>query len=394
MEHLRRFLDYLRYEKQYTDCTLTSYEGDLNQYVDYVLSLGLNWIEPSEGDKDLLRSWLSQLMDDGYKTSSVQRKLSAVKAFYKYFVRVGELSKNPMSSVRGPRSEKPLPTVLDQQTIESLLDDTEVDLEDFIAVRDQLLFEVLFETGIRRSELVSLKLQNVDLTERQIKVYGKGRKERVIPFGESLRSRIERYLELRSEKVGESEVFFVSLKNKGLKGDDVYQIVHRKLEKVSGLARRGPHVFRHTFATAMLNNGADLLSVKELLGHSSISTTVRYTHTSLAELKQMYNAHPRVQKIENVMDIRIQSVHFTMKPELEAFIQKKVDKLSRLYDAIDHADVVLKLDAKSDREHSKVASIRLDIPGPDLFAEKESASFEESIDLAVDALKRQIEKLK
>ncbi len=295
-EWLQQFLDYLRYEKQYTDCTLESYEGDLLQFVAYVESLNLGWEAPTEGDKDLLRSWLSSLMDNGYKASSVQRKLSTIKSLYRYLVRIKFLEKNPAIVVRGPKSEKPLPAVLDEKLVESLLDDSDVDFSDFESLRNQLIFEVLFQTGLRRAELVGLKGRDVDLSLCQLKVLGKGKKERVVPFGEGLKERIKQYLDLKREKFGETEVFFVSLSSKGLSGDEVYQIVSKKLEGVVGLARRGPHVFRHTFATAMLNNGADLMSVKELLGHSSVSTTVKYTHTSLSELKKMYNAHPRAKK--------------------------------------------------------------------------------------------------
>ena len=162
---------------------------------------------------------------------------------------------------------------------------------------------------------------------------------------------------------------------------------------IPGLARRGPHTLRHSFATDMLNEGADLTAVKELLGHSSLSTTVRYTHTTFKELQKMYHAHPRAQAEEKNMVVRIQFVHLDADKALEAFIQKKLDRLDRFFDEVIHADVVLK-EVKSNEGKDKFASIRLGIPGNDLFAEKTAASFEEAVDLSIDALKKQIEKAK
>lgn len=393
MEVLTRFLSYLRYERHHSEKTVESYALDLKQYLSYAKELDSAFIVPSEQDRDVVRSWISSLMDDKYQSSSVQRKLSAIKSFYRFLVRVGELKKNPVSSIRSPRVKAPLSSFLDEPALKELLNDTELYEADFLSVRDQLILEMLFETGIRRAEMCSLRLLDVDLCAMSIKVYGKGGKERIVPFGPFLKKRIEQYLFVRGEKVGLSEFFFVSLKNKMLSGADLYAVVHSKLDHVSGLSRRGPHVFRHTFATVMLNNGADLMSVKELLGHSSVSTTVRYTHTSLAELKKMYNAHPRAQR-KNGMEVRIQAVHFTMSQDLEDFVQKKLNRLDRLHDGVAYAEVVLKLDAKGGDGKNKEVFIRLDVPGPDLCAEKVASTFEEAVDLAVDAIKRQIEKVK
>ncbi|KGN97097.1 integrase [Porphyromonas gingivicanis] len=392
MEFLLDFLGYLRYERNQSEKTVESYEVDLRQFLGFASLHSMEDFVPSEQDRDLIRMWLSSLIEECYKSSSVQRKLSAVKSFYRYLLKVGIIKKNPVAYLRGPKSEKPLPAVLDEREVCALLDE-DLDPEDFLMVRNQLILEMLFDAGLRRSELASLLFENVDLQKMTIKILGKGNKERFVPFGPPLKERIEQYLRLRREKVGMSEYFFVSLKNKTLSGADVYDVVHQKLVLFPDLARQSPHVLRHTFATVMLDRGADLMAVKELLGHAKVSTTVRYTHTSLAELKKVYNAHPRAIKKKG-MDVRIQAVHFTMSQDLEAFVQKKVERLERLHDGVLAAEVTMRLEPKGDGESNKVASIRLQVAGPDLFAEKSASTFEEAIDLSVDAIKRQIERLK
>lgn len=393
MEWLQDFLSFLRYERNQSEKTIESYEADLRQFFLFCSFLAKEDCLPSDLDKDLIRSWLSSLVEEGYKPSSVQRKLSAVKSFYRYLLKVEVIKKNPAVHLRAPKAVKPLPAVLDEKDMRVLLEQNDFDPTDFLQVRNQLILEMLFDTGLRRSELVSLLVVNVDLQKMTFKILGKGNKERFVPFGPLLKQRIEQYLCLRREKVGMSEYFFVSLRNKTLTGADVYEVVHHKLSLFPELARQSPHVLRHTFATVMLNRGADLMAVKELLGHSKVATTVRYTHTSLAELKKVYDAHPRAIKGKS-MNVRVKAVHFTLSQELEAFVQRKLDRLDRLHDGILGAEVTLKLEPKGDGESNKVASIRLQVAGPDLFAEKSSSTFEEAVDLSVDAIKRQIERLK
>ncbi|MDD6933985.1 MAG: ribosome-associated translation inhibitor RaiA [Bacteroidales bacterium] len=388
-----RFLDYLRYERNQSDYTLVAYRTDLLQYIAYVEQLLGEGFVPSEGDRDLIRGFLVSLMEKGMKSSSVHRKVSSIKSYYLYLVKIGLLEHSPARLIRSPRGEKPLPAVLSELEIEHLLGREEIDEADFLSLRNYLVLEMLYQTGMRRGELVGLREDSVDLTLDILKVFGKGRKERIVPFGKDLSRRITQYLTLKHEKIGLSRFFFVTLSNQPLGGEDVYRIVHERLQSVPGLARRGPHVLRHTFATTMLSNGAELMAVKELLGHKSVSTTVLYTHTSLAELQQMYNAHPRASKKKSIMEVRIQSIHFTASAALEEFVQKKLDRLDRLYGGVVKAEVILKV-AKSEDDKNKEASIRLEVPGPDLFAEKQAPSFEEAIDLVVDALKRQIDKLK
>ncbi|WP_304621723.1 ribosome hibernation-promoting factor, HPF/YfiA family [Porphyromonas macacae] len=233
---------------------------------------------------------------------------------------------------------------------------------------------------------------DVDVAGRCLKVLGKGDKERIIPFGERLSGMIKKWRIIRDKKVGNPKFFFVSLKGRPMKAEEVYPVVYRFLQGVPNLSRRGPHTLRHSFATDLLNEGADLMAIKELLGHERISTTVQYTHTTFRQLQMMYNAHPRAQK-STTMEVRIQAIHFDATQQLEGFITKKVSKLDQFADDIQAADVILKV-LKPETANNKEASVRLHVKGYDFFAEKVSDSFEAAVDATVEALRRQIRKRK
>lgn len=286
------FFDYLRYEMDASPMTLENYAKDLRSYRAYVEErLGEAFV-PSEGDLDLVRGWLSQRMDAGAKASSVGKYLASVKSFYRYLLRSGRLTTNPIQGLRPPKAAKPLPVFVPTTEMMEMLD-TPIDSEDWRQVRDQLLLAMLYECGLRRSEAAGLEDSAVDTVRRQLRVLGKGRKERIIPFGQGLTAEIEHWRKLRTEMFGLTESFFVTADGTALKPSTVYHIAHKALATVPNLPRRGAHVLRHTFATDMLNAGADLMLLRELMGHNSVSTTVRYTHTSFEQLKQFYQAHPR-----------------------------------------------------------------------------------------------------
>ncbi len=297
-EYLHSFIRYERQERNASEMTCSSYQADLEDYIRHCQERLKEEFNPSKGDQDLIRSWLSEQMNRGLKPSSVARRLSAVKMFYKYLKKKNWIEQNPASNLRPPKQEKPLPVYVPTEDIERILK------EDFLEgadgspelIRNRLIFAMLYECGLRRSELAGLLDTNVDTRQRQLKVLGKGNKMRLIPFGQSLCEMIEDWREKRQEIVVNCETFFVTLKGKAMKGSDVYQVVHKALALVPNLSRRGAHALRHSFATDMLNAGADLLAIKELMGHSSISTTVKYTHTSFKQLKRLYNAHPRAKK--------------------------------------------------------------------------------------------------
>lgn len=391
IEWLEKFETYIRYERNFSDYTIAYYLTDVKEYIHGIVESGTVSFVPSAEDRPCIRNFVSLLMDKGLKPSSVQRKLSSLKSFYRFLYKEQLITANPARTVKAPRAEKVLPAFLSQKEMEELLQDPILNREDFESKRDRLIIEMLYQSGLRRAEIATLALGNVDQSRQQLKVVGKGNKERIVPYGDLLHKRIEEYLNLRSAKSCNSDKFFVTLGGEEVSREEVYTIVHRSLSKIPGLVRRGPHVLRHTFATELLNNGADLPAVKELLGHSSLSTTVKYTHTTFEQLKKIYNAHPRARKT-TIMEVRLQPVNVSVPERLEEFIQKKLERLTRFDEKVLHAEVTLKEDSNPQKD--KLVSIRLARPGYDLFAEKEGKSFEEAVDLCADALKRQIEKNK
>ncbi len=287
------FLKFLRFEKNYSDKTIVSYGTDLSKFEEYFKKLDENLDFPAV-DADIIRGWVLSLMEDGYTATSVNRKLSSLRSFYHYLLRQGVVSVDPLLKVTGLKKKKPLPVFIKDADMTRLLDETAFDAG-FEGLRDRLILEVFYETGIRRSELIGLTDADVDLFAKQIKVTGKRNKQRLIPFGDELKEDIEAYLSARKDLLPEGgEAFFVRKNGKAMYPYLVYLLVKRYLSRVVSLKKKSPHVLRHTFATSMLNNHAELSAVKELLGHESLTTTEVYTHTTFEELKKVYEqAHPR-----------------------------------------------------------------------------------------------------
>ncbi|MCD8137774.1 MAG: tyrosine-type recombinase/integrase [Parabacteroides gordonii] len=290
------FLDYLRYERNYSNYTIGAYSKDLRQFEDYVKKYKEGIFDPVDVDTDLVRNWVVVLMDEKLSPVSVNRKLSSLKSFFKFLMKQGSISVNPLRLITGPKTKKPLPYFVKDKEMEFLLDGDGFG-EDFEGVRNRLMLEMLYDTGIRRSELIGMQDSDVDCESMQIRVTGKRNKQRLIPFAEGLKNLIQAYTEVRNREVGsESGWFFVRKNGEQLSAGIVYTIVKDKLSEIPTLAKRGPHVLRHSFATSMLNNGAELNAVKEILGHSSLASTSVYTHTTFEELKKVYHAHPRAKK--------------------------------------------------------------------------------------------------
>ena len=246
-------------------------------------------------DAGLVRGWVLSLMDQGYTSTSVNRKLSSLRSFYRYLLRKNMISVDPMLKVISPKKKKPLPVFVKETEMDRLLDDADFG-DGFLGVRDRMILEVFYETGVRRSELIGLNDADVDFSSCVIKVTGKRNKQRLIPFGEELERDLRVYLSVRDENISgrENDAFFVRKDGRRLSPGMVYLLVKRNLAKVVTLKKKSPHVLRHTFATSMLNHQAELGAVKELLGHESLSTTEVYTHTTFEELKKVYEqAHPR-----------------------------------------------------------------------------------------------------
>lgn len=287
------FLDYLRFERNYSEKTIVSYGTDLAKFEEFFNGVDEN-VDFTTVDADLVRAWVMSLMEQGYTSTSVNRKLSSLRSFYRFLLKKGVVQADPMLRIVGPKNKKPLPTFLKESEINRLLDDVPFK-EDFTGCRDKMILEMFYATGMRLSELIGLNDMDVDFSASLIKVTGKRNKQRLIPFGEELRQAMLAYLKIRDEAIPEKvEAFFVLPNGRRMYTTKVYQLVKRNLSKVVSLKKRSPHVLRHTFATSMLNNNAELGAVKELLGHSSLTTTEIYTHTTFEELKKVYEqAHPR-----------------------------------------------------------------------------------------------------
>lgn len=290
---IESFKDYLRQERAYSERTVTEYETDLSQFQEFFRSED-ELLEWKVVDADVIRRWIVCLMDDGYASTSVNRKLSSLRSFYKFLMRKGEVRVNPVTRVLGPKNAKPLPSFVREAEMDRLLDETDFG-EGFVACRNKVIIEVFYMTGIRLSELVGLKDQDVDFSSDRIKVTGKRNKQRYVPFGKELRQSLLGYIEMRDSSVPRlTDALFVSERGNRISKTVVGNLVRRSLSKVVSLKKRSPHVLRHSFATSMLNNRAELNVVKELLGHASLAATQIYTHTTFEELKEVYKlAHPR-----------------------------------------------------------------------------------------------------
>ena len=289
------FLEYLAAERNYSSATIESYAKDLSMFQEFLEEQNPNasWTAVEAED---VREWVIYLMDEQkMAASSVNRRLSAMRSFYKYLRRVGRVSINPMEKVVAPKKKRPLPYYVRESEMDRLLELTAED-RSFKGIRDRLVLMMFYETGIRRAELLGMTDASVDLVTKQIKVTGKRNKQRIIPFGEELESEIKAYQMAREETLGQRTfpALFVTEKGTAMNEKQVSKIVKENLSKVTTIKKRSPHVLRHSFATAMLNNKADLTSIQKLLGHESVSTTEIYTHVSFEELKSEYkNAHPR-----------------------------------------------------------------------------------------------------
>ena len=290
---INEFLNYLKFERNRSDLTIKNYGEDLRAFEEFYGNLEgcYSW---ESVDSDIIRDWMESMMDKGNNATSINRRLSALRSFYRFALARKLVDKDPIHGVTGPKKGRPLPQFLKENEMDRLLD-AESWTESFEDVRDRTVIMTFYETGIRLSELIGLDDSMVDFSNRQLKVTGKRNKQRVIPFGEELLVTFRDYMKCRDKEVNrQSEALFVSAKGQRMTSSQVREGVKRNLSKVCTLKKRTPHVLRHTFATAMLNNKAGIESVKKLLGHESLSTTEIYTHTTFEQLKrEYYSAHPR-----------------------------------------------------------------------------------------------------
>ncbi|MBB3187284.1 tyrosine-type recombinase/integrase [Microbacter margulisiae] len=292
---INRFLQYLRYEKGFSSHTEMSYRTDLIQFAGFV-SHDVEAFDPSTVTSDEIRAWIVLLLEEGDSPRSVNRKVSTLKSFYRFLNHSLLLNHNPTKKIVSLKTKKPLPLYFKGKEINfvssNMLEKT------FEEARDKLIIEILYQTGVRCSELIGIKDSDIDFDRKTLRVLGKRNKERLIPFGETLRNAIRKYMTLRDEAIDHPAERLITLKTGvPVYSKLIYNKVHSAFSGVSTLTQRSPHVLRHTFATTLLNNGAELNAVKELLGHSHLSATEIYTHTTFDQIQTIYKqAHPRAQK--------------------------------------------------------------------------------------------------
>ncbi|MEI7501362.1 MAG: tyrosine-type recombinase/integrase [Bacteroidota bacterium] len=287
-----RFLAYIQFEKRYSPHTVTAYRIDLTQFFEY-LKLQYNTDNIRDVNHLMIRSWLVYLMEREVISRTVNRKLSTLKSFYKFLIREGELVENPIRKITPPKSSKRLPVFVEKDKMEMLFHNIEFG-EGYPGIRDKTIMEMFYSTGMRLSELVNLKETDLDFHHDTIKVLGKRNKERLIPFSKKFETLLKSYIECKKITFGDVNDLFVTDKGGKVYSKMIYNIVIKNLAAVTTLEKKSPHVLRHTFATHLLNNGAELNAVKELLGHSSLAATQVYTHNTIDKLKRIYKqAHPK-----------------------------------------------------------------------------------------------------
>ena len=307
---IQKFLDYIAIEKRYSTRTVGEYGDDLKAWCTF-LGWEVKDFDPSKVAAEDVKLWMIEMLDNGQSPRSVKRRLSAVKSFYKFLLRVGLVKVDITRAIIAPKTDKPLPIYFRESEMQGVKINQARDWneemseeEQWVHMRDYLMVELLYQTGMRRAELVGLKEEDVDTRQKQIRVFGKRAKERIVPIGDGLCELIEEYRKNKCKLLGEQVgigTFLVRKKKNGewqaMDAQTLYNIVRARMGEVSTLKKHSPHVLRHTFATAMLNNGADIRTIQSLLGHASLAATQVYTHATFEQMKEAYEAaHPRSRK--------------------------------------------------------------------------------------------------
>ena len=287
--HKEKFIDYLLSEKRFSQHTITSYSIDIEQFFLFLSNQYQIKENISEVSFQIVRSWVASLLEEGVLPRSVTRKISTLRTYFKFLIREEYICENPMLKVVSPKSKKRLPLFVEEDKIESLLN--EIDFDDgFIGERDKLIIEFFYVTGVRVSELINIRKADINIADNVVKVLGKRNKERLIPLSIGSKEKLQYFI----EKYDIHDYLFTNIEGKKVYAKLVYRVVKRYIGKISSINKKSPHVLRHTFATHMLNNGADINAIKELLGHANLSATQVYTHNTIEKLKSVYKqAHPR-----------------------------------------------------------------------------------------------------
>jgi integrase/recombinase XerC len=293
-QFIQSFLDYLKYEKRYSVHTIISYQTDLIDFFDY-LRVQFGTIPLKDINHNFIRSWLANLKNKGLTSKSLNRKISSLKSFFKYQLKTAMIEATPMINIISPKNSKRLPVFVKENETKRILESLNQSSEDWKSLNARILITIFYSTGMRLSELITLKEKQIDLSRSQIKVLGKGNKERIIPVSKEVLQIIRQYQQLKKKDFEQTDNFLlVTEKGKKMYPRYAYALVNKILGMAGTLDKKSPHVLRHTFATHLMNNGADLNAVKELLGHSSLASTQVYTHNSIEKLKNVHKkAHPK-----------------------------------------------------------------------------------------------------
>lgn len=293
-KEIQSFIDYLRFEKRYSANTVISYQTDLSDFFNY-LDISFGKLQIREISPAFIRSWMALMKESGMTSKSINRKISTLRSFFKYLLKIESIDNSPMANVITPKIGKRLPVFINEDDAKQLMNSLNAAAEDWKSLNAKMLITLFYDTGMRLTELISLKETQVDLSRQQVKVLGKGNKERIIPLNKEAGESIKEYIKQKNEKFGSGDDFlFVTEKGKKMYPKYAYLLVKKYLGEISTLDKKSPHVLRHTFATHLMNNGADLNAVKELLGHSSLAATQIYTHNTIEKLRNIYKkAHPK-----------------------------------------------------------------------------------------------------
>lgn len=410
MDIIHKYLRYISLEKRYSDRTLSIYENVLKGFMDYYAGDD-EWDDGDVGNalKPIaIRNYEVWLLDSkGLSAKTVNLHLSVISAFSKYLLKEGVVSVNPVKLISRPKINKRLPVFFRKDKMEEYFSTTSIyaseENMDMLTGKDKvaeeyyekrrkrLVIKILYDTGLRRAELIGLNKEDFDLGRGIIRVLGKGNKMREIPVLPSLSKEISLYLQatalMKSGDIQAKTPLILSKSGRRLYPMEIERIVKEELGDAGIMGKTSPHVLRHTLATGLLDSGADLNSIKEMLGHSSLAATQVYTHNSIEKLKQVYkNAHPRAKR-GGIMEIRVKSLKFNADQKLLDFVEKKVSKLERFDETIDYVDVIMSLMEKPD---NKSVKLQAGMPGGTLMIERTARSFEEAINEGVDAMKEKL----